>query len=170
MKAIYYTLVLCICTVAFSQQYVPDPAIAQEVNEQVWKPFKKSYEGRDWKTFNDLHTDDVLRINTWSGIREGDEYKKRVKNSNQRNTQRKKTIDFWLEHRIYSETTGYEVGYYRVVNEEPGKEPTTSYARFHIVLRKEDGVWKIAQDWDTSTINGEEVTAEDFAKGTPLSF
>ena len=65
---------------------------------------------------------------------------------------------------------GYEVGYYRVIYEEPGKETRMSHAQFHVVLRKENGVWKIAQDWDTGVINGVQLTAEDFAKGTPMVF
>lgn len=168
MRILVFTLTLFTATTLFSQEYVPSPETEALINEQIWKPFKQSYESRDWKTFNDLHTDDVLRISRWSGIREGNEYKERIKSSFQRSTQRKKSIDFWLEHRIYAENVGYEVGYYRIINTEPGKEKSTSYSRFHVVLKKEDGIWKIAQDWDTGIINGVEVTADDFAKGKPL--
>ncbi len=151
-----------------AQEYVHDTKIEQEINEQVWKPFKKAFESNDWKTFNDLHTDDVLRVSSWSGIKVGDEYKERVKRSYQRPTQQKRTIDFWLEHRIYSATMGYEVGYYRVISEEPGKDRHISYSQFHVVLRKENGVWKIAQDWDSSLVNSQRITKEDFEKGNLL--
>lgn len=52
--------------------------IENEINAQVWKPFKTSFEARDWKTFNSLHTNDVLRVNK-HGIRIGAEYKNLLK-------------------------------------------------------------------------------------------
>lgn len=165
-----FLLALILSGLVIAQQYVPDPKIEAEVNEQVWKPFKKSYEDRDWKVFNDLHTDDVLRIHTWGGIQAGKAYKDQIEKSYQRPTRSTKVFDLWFEHRIYSENVGYEVGYYRVIYEEPGKSQIISVGRFHILLRKVEGVWKIAQDWDTSVINGEKVTADDFSKGTPIEF
>ena len=157
-------------TSVVAQEYQPDAATEAEVNEHVWKKFKTSYEARDWETFNSLHTDDVLRVSKWGGIKVGEEYKERVRQSYRRTPKRKKVIDFWFEHRIYAEEVGYEVGYYRVADMESGAESPASYAQFHVVLRKVDGVWKIAQDWDQGTILGEKITAEDFAKGTPEVF
>ncbi len=161
-------LCILLTSMSLAQKYERQPEIEEEVNRQLWKPFKDAWEARDWKAFVALHTDDVVRINTWGGIRVGKEYTDGIKASSQNKTDRKRTIDYWLEHRMYSGSMGYEVGYYRVVNRDPGKEPTEHYARFHIVLRKEEGRWKIAQDWDTSVINGIDVTAADFAKGSPV--
>ena len=62
-----------------------------------------------------------------------------------------------------------EVGYLRVVTEEHGEETRYGYGRLHIVLKKISGQWKIAQDWDTNSVNGAQVTADEFAKGTPLN-
>ncbi|MEQ9404696.1 MAG: nuclear transport factor 2 family protein [Cyclobacteriaceae bacterium] len=165
---------LCILVVfltgsfVFAQGYKPDKETENQVNEQVWKPFKKSWEERDAKAFNALHTDDVLRISKWSGIKVGSEYKDQITENYKRKDDTKRTIDFWLEHRIYSKTIGYEVGYLKIVSQRPGEDPRYSYSRFHVVLRKENGVWKIAQDWDTNNVNGNEVTAEEYAKGIPL--
>lgn len=171
MKIIYsLVFVALIGGNVFSQQYTPDPAIEAEVNLQVWKPFKVAYEARDWKSFNNLHTDDMLRVNKWGGIKTGIEYKASVEKSYQRKDSRKRTIDLWFEHRIYSDDFGYEVGYYRVIYDEPGKDQLITHARFHVVLKKINGVWKIAQDWDTNMINGVSITAADFAKGTPVRF
>ena len=160
---------LCSLMIAtYAQKATSNEKLEAEVNEQVWKPFKKAFEARDGKQFNALHTDDVMRISTWSGIKVGKEYKDAIEQSYQKEDGRKRTIDFWLEHRFYRENAGYEVGYYRIITEEEGKAPRAHYARFHIVLKKVNGSWKIAQDWDVSNINGQEVTEEDFAKGTPL--
>ncbi len=168
MKRILLTLMILSYTgIAFSQAERNLEA-EQEVNEQLWGPFKKAWEERNAKAFNDLHTDDVLRISKWSGVRIGNEYKDRIVESYSRPDSRERSIDFWLEHRYYSGETGYEVGYLKIVTKEEGKDPRFSYSRFHVVLKKVDGKWKIAQDWDTNNINGVQVTAEDYAKGTPL--
>ncbi len=168
MKRILLTIIiLSYGSIALSQAE-RNPEIEKEVNEQLWGPFKKAWETRNAQDFNDLHTDDVLRVSKWGGVKIGSEYKDRIVESYKKPDNRERTIDFWLEHRYYSGNTGYEVGYLKIVIKEEGKDPRYSYSRFHVVLKKVDGKWKIAQDWDTNNINGVAVTAEDYAKGTPL--
>ena len=125
----------------------------------------------DAERFNALHTDDVLRASA-RGIRVGKEYKAQNIQAFNRNKQStaKRSISFWLEHRVYSGNVGYEVGYYKITYQAEGQKAQNYYSRFHIVLKKIDGVWKIAQDWDTSNINGHEVSESDWLKGKPLSF
>ena len=113
--------------ILFSQENSSNEEIEKTVDEQIWKPFKKAWEERDWKLFNNLHTPDVLRITKW-GVRAGEEYRSTIRQAFQKEDARKRTIDFWMEHRIYSENVGYEVGYYRAVYEEPGKERHMTYA------------------------------------------
>ncbi len=146
-------------------------AIEKQVNKQVWKPFVKSMAESDFKTYNDLHTDDVLRISE-RGIKIGKEYKDSNKSSMEytAGTAIKQNIEFWFEHRVYSGDVGYEVGYYKITVNMPDQDPKYYYARFHVVLRKEKGRWKIAQDWDTGNINGHEVTEEDWKKGKAIDF
>ncbi len=38
-------------SVAIAQTYTPDPRVEQEVNEQVWRPFKRAWEARDAEKF-----------------------------------------------------------------------------------------------------------------------
>ena len=167
-RALLFGLLL-ISIHGFSQSASKDVEIENEVNTQLWEPFKAAFEGRDWKGFNNLHTDDVLRITKW-GIKSGSEYKEHTKNRYQRKDSVSRTIDFWLEHRVYSGDIGYEVGYYKITNTAPNREIKQSYARFHIVLKKINGVWKIAQDWDESSINDIPVSVKDFEKGSVLEF
>ena len=150
-------------------------AIAQEdnkvtikvINEQVWKPFKESFDTKDWQSFNDLHTDNVLRINRW-GIRVGEEYKSSIKESYQRKDDRQRVIDFAFDERVYKHDIGYETGYYRVTYTMPDNSIKETYGRFHVRLEKENNRWKIAQDWDTDKVNGVAVGEEDFEKGQRL--
>ena len=166
MKTGYTILIFLLSiTLSFSQN---KQVIEKEVNQQIWKPFKKSFEARDWKVFNSLHTDDILRVNKY-GIRIGAEYKNSVETSYQKPTNKKRQIDFCFNQRTYKENIGYEVGYYRVIYTEKDKESRTVYGRFHVVLNKKNDIWLIAQDWDTDTINGDPVTKEGFESGKCLS-
>jgi len=147
-----------------------DAQIHKEINQEVWKPFCESYASLDVETYNNLHSDEVIRATPW-GIRVGDEYKnhnaERFKISKEKGTNR--TIELWFEHRKSTPKVSYEVGYYKVTYKN-NDSLKYSYGRFHVVLKKENGVWKIIQDWDTDKINGVEVTEKDWLKGTPLTF
>ncbi len=138
-----------------------DTSFVAEINEQVWAPFKHAYETRNAELFNSLHTDDALRI-TEGGITPGPEYKARITEGFQRKFDGTITIDFAHEHRLYYGDLGYEVGYYRISYNRPGQEETNSYGRFHVLLRKIDGTWKIAQDWDTEMVGSHKISEIEF--------
>jgi hypothetical protein len=150
-----------------SQPEDPSANIQTKIKDQVWKEFKFSYEGRDWQTFNALHTSDVLRVNKWS-MRVGNEYKESNEQSFQRTNTPSRIFDIWIAEGQYSDTLAYQVGYYRITYDRP--ENSISYGRFHVVLKRIKGRWLIAQDWDTDEINGTAISEEDFAKGVPYSF
>ena len=152
---------------------ISDPVLAQDavesqINQQVWKVFKSSYEQGDWKTFNSLHTDEVLRISR-SGIRVGKEYRSSNKQSFERAGRRKLKIDFAFENRTYKNNVGYETGFYRVIYSATEKQKSsTHYGRFHVLLRRSGDKWLIAQDWDNSEFNGKPIDASDFDKAKLL--
>lgn len=160
-------LILLSFTLISSQIGAQDAAAKwqAEIDQEVWLPFTQAYQNYDGKAFNALHSDDVLRVSPW-GIRAGEDYKKSNLEGYRRNKAagKKREIFFWLEHRQTTSDLSYEVGYYKVsITSDEGTQ--NHYARFHVLIRKIDGKWKIVQDWDTNSINGRKVTAEDFAKG-----
>ena len=140
-----------------------------EINAQVWKPFIEAYAENDVEKYNGIHSDDILRVTKW-GIREGESYKNRNIENFAKKTDVVKKIDFRFEHRIHEKDVAYEVGYYKLEYVKENIVTGTHYGRFHVVLKKIQGVWKIHQDWDTSNINGHEVGAEDFSKLLPTAF
>lgn len=148
-------------TLTFSQQK-DQPNYSKEIDEQLWKEFVKSYNARDAKKYNDLHTDDIVRI-TKNGIRQGKEFKEGIIRAYGRKGQPKRTIEFKFEHRVHAKNIAYEVGYFKVTYyKKEGVE--AHYGRFSVVLRKEGSRWKIAQDWDIDQINGVPITAKDYEK------
>lgn len=163
MKKISLLLFCTFFVLALNAQDKTESSIEEQINQQVWEPFKKAYGSSDAELYNSIHTDDVLRVTPW-GIKQGDTYKKDNVESFSRSSRAVRTIDFRFEHRIHSDSIAYEVGYYKVVYKTDDGSSKESYGRFHVVLKKEDGQWKIAQDWDTNDINGHKVGAEDFEK------
>ena len=161
MKNLLFLLLLLLFTAGIEAQHKTDPAISAEIDEQVWNPFRTAYNSYDGATYNNLHTDDVLRVTSW-GIKLGEVYKKSILERYGRPNNPKREIDFRLQHRIHEGDVGYEVGLYKVVTQKADGTERVSIGRFHVVLKKIDGTWKIAQDWDESTINGVAITLEDF--------
>lgn len=140
---------------------------SEEVNEQVWQAFKTAYEARDSEAFKALHTDDVLRVND-SGVQTADVYFTSIDNWRKLPEGMNMMIDFAFENRQYFQDAGYEVGYYRVVVTRGESQRDIYYGQFHVVLQKEDGTWKIAQDFDTNTVSGKAVDKSFFDNATFL--
>ncbi|MFN7115217.1 MAG: YybH family protein [Saprospiraceae bacterium] len=142
-------------------------AIQKEIDEQVWLPFIKTFKAFDSEGFNALHTPDVLRGGPW-GIQVGEAYRQSNIANNEQNKAAgaKRSIAFRFEHRVAQGDVAYEVGYYKVSGENDGKT-WTGYGRFDVVLRKINGVWKIAQDWDVDSLNGRRFTEADFLGEKP---
>ncbi|WP_299256547.1 nuclear transport factor 2 family protein [uncultured Aquimarina sp.] len=138
--------------------------IQKLIDQTVWEPFQKAYEAMDAVSLNAIYADEVLRV-TPEGIDTKNAFKdkniERLKASKESNTKIK--LDFWFDSRHTNEDTSYEVGFYKIGITTDDKTQYI-YGQFHIVLKKINGIWKITQDWDTTTINGESITEKDFNK------
>ena len=161
MKNLFLLFLLIFSTTVIDAQHRTDPAVSAEIDEQVWKPFRTAYNSYDAEVYNNLHTNDVLRVTSW-GIKLGEVYKKSIIERYGRPDNPKREIDFRFQHRIHEGDVGYEVGLYKVVTQKSDGTERVSVGRFHVVLKKINGTWKIAQDWDESTINGVAITVTDF--------
>jgi ketosteroid isomerase-like protein len=146
-------------------------ATHKEIDKTVWKAFQDAFQALDGKALNNVYADNVLRItsddiDTQSAFKEANvtRFAENIKNSD------RIALDFWLDSRQTNETTSYDVGFYRVAMTTSAGATNTFYGQFHIVLKNIDGSWKIVQDWDTSSIGGKPITAEDFARKVPDQF
>jgi len=160
-----YLIIILLLTPIFGNSQ----SIQSEINEQVWKTFIKAYSTNDAELFNSIHSDDVLRVSS-RGIRKGDEYKKSMSDylNGMQEKGQKMTIDFSFEKRIHKEDIAYEVGIYKLTRLN-SNESNDYYGRFHVVLKKIQGVWKIVQDYDTSEVLGKRIDKESFNIGKEMS-
>lgn len=107
--------------------------IQAHIDQQVWKPFKLAWEANDGEGYNQIHADDIWRINP-GRLLVGDEYKERNR-ERMRGQNQKRIIEFSFETRTANQKNAYEVGYYRIT--DTSEESTKYYVgRFHVALKK----------------------------------
>ncbi|MEM7484349.1 MAG: hypothetical protein AAF348_04000 [Bacteroidota bacterium] len=164
-------LILFVFTAFLGYSQTAENTIQDEIDREVWKPFKTAFETLDGEALNAIYADEVLRV-TPQGI----DTENAFKSGNLKRFQKSKadgmsiTLDFWFDSRHTNESTSYEVGFYRIGFKDKAGTTNYSYGQFHIVLKKIESSWKITQDWDTTNINGKPITATDLAKKDFLKF
>lgn len=155
---------LALYTNSFSQT----DSLQQQINEQVWKPFIQSFNNRDDEGFKAVHSKDVIRvIQDDSKIIGYNEYFKPVADSIKAKwTLWKHNIELRFIQRIAANGKAFEVGYYKTTNTNTSTgETSVHYGKFHVLLRKENGTWKILMDADAH----EETNEHIFLSGKPLN-
>lgn len=162
------SMIIVLMVVGFS---VRAQDFQKEINDQVWKPFIASFNSYDTKTFMSLHSKDVVRSPRDSNtILNWDEYSKNQQASDTRGKDGgvKREIQLRFSDRISSASQAIDVGIYKVtVLTSDGKSNTYSYhGRFHVVLRKENGTWKILVDTDST--EGNSIGEKEFMAARPL--
>lgn len=142
--------------------------IIAEINKQVWIPFRDSFGGKNEVVFSSLHSKDMVRViqdnNELFGY---DIYFKKVPDSTKLEWAKwEKNIELRFVQRIVNSEKAFEVGYYKTTSKhtETG-ETRKNIGKFHVLLRKENGQWKIYMDADTSA--GASETA--FEKAAPIT-
>jgi len=142
-----------------------------EIDTQVWKPFKQAFESLDAEALNATYAKEVLRV-TPDGIDTENAF--RTKNVERFATNKADGItialDFWFDSRKTNTTTSYEVGFYRLRFTSKNDDASVVYGQFHIVLKKMGGVWKIIQDWDTTSIGDVTIDEAQFGAREPQKF
>lgn len=135
-----------------------------EIDRTVWEPFTQSFAACDAAAFNQLHSKDLVRAERDRGmVMDFEEYCRFNEQMFQRarDAQAKQVLELRFTERLRNGNLAYEVGIYRTTI-VVGGETHEYFGRFHVVLRKEEGVWKILVDSDSS--EGGTVGAKDFSE------
>jgi ketosteroid isomerase-like protein len=141
----------------------------KEINEQVWKPFIASFNSFDPDKFLALHSKQVVRSSRDSKtILNWDQYYQEQKQGDVRSKadQRKRMLELRFTERITNNDQAIDVGIYKTTSINSKGESRSFYGRFHVVLRKENGTWKILVDTDSSENNT--IDEEDFNAASSL--
>lgn len=125
----------------------------KEINEQVWKPFIRSFAEGNTKAFMDVHSKDLTRSARESKkVLNWEDYYKQTKSGNERRAKDKTRLEIELRftERINNETQAIDVGVYKTSWFAADGKRGAGYGRFHVVHRKEHGTWKILVDTDSN--------------------
>jgi ketosteroid isomerase-like protein len=141
----------------------------REINEQIWKSFIASFNSYQTEAFMALHSKDVVRSPRDSKKVYGwDEYFQNQKNGDGKSMQagRKRNIELRFTERMASTTQAVDVGIYKTTNTDVNGNSRSGYGRFHVVMRKENGIWKILVDMDST--EGKTIGEKDFQAANPM--
>ena len=147
--------------------YSQSNSLQKEINEQVWKPFVKAIISDDNEKLSAVHSKEVIRvIQDDNQILGYSEYFKKIPDSIKAKWKDwKRDIELRFLQRIASADKAFEVGYYKTSSTNAVKgEKRTGYGKFHVLLRKENGTWKILMDADANEKTDEIV----FLKAMPM--
>ena len=140
-----------------------------EINDQVWKPFISSFNNLDAAGFLSIHSKDVIRSARDSKtLLNWDEYLKQQQQGDKRSKDNGSTRSIVLRftERIANATRAIDVGIYKSTSTDKSGKPHSFYGRFHVVMRKENGIWKILVDTDSS--EGNTIGEKDFMAAKPM--
>ncbi|MEC3907692.1 nuclear transport factor 2 family protein [Tamlana sp. 2201CG12-4] len=150
MKPFTITLLLSFLSLSVFTQNKKD---LQDINIQVWSNFTKAFETLDYKLFSDLHSEGLIRIGgDYKTVRdkisyiEGYEQRWKGKPIDQ-------TISFRFLERIVKDGKASERGIYKLTQHPDSHNKKVYYGKFHVILKKEDSLWKILVDYDSSENN-----------------
>ena len=130
----------------------------------------QAYQDLDASLFNKIHTDDVIRtVVDADQMYIGKEYKdKNLEVFNKWNAQRiNQKIEFSFISRAQKDNYAFETGIYKLTRKK-GFRSESYFGKFNVILRKENDVWKIMSDSDTSESNT--IGEDDFANGEVLDY
>lgn len=152
----YITSIFFICCHCIS--YSQTDSLQKQINDQVWKPFIKTFNNDDNEGFRKVHSPELISVMSDDNqVLDYEDYLRPVDDSTK--VQRGKWnhhIELRFLQRIASNGKAFETGYYKTsaVNAGTG-EKRVSYGKFHALLRKENGEWKILMDQDAKEDAGE---------------
>jgi hypothetical protein len=128
-------------------------SVQKEINDQVWKPFVKSFTEGNTDVFMGVHSKDLIRSGRDSKkILNWEEYYNETRSGNDRRSTDKTRLEIELRftERINSANQAIDVGVYKTSWFSADGKSGVGYGRFHVVLRKESGTWKILVDTDSN--------------------
>ncbi|MBL7814186.1 MAG: hypothetical protein JNL70_04195 [Saprospiraceae bacterium] len=126
----------------------------KEINRDIWLPFIEAYGSLNTEKYKSLQTDDFIRAEgTGKRLPTYKDYFENVDAwfSSVRKDNQKLSISFRFIERFANDKIASERGIYELKSfDATGKELWKGYGKFHVFMRKINGVWKIVVDYDSN--------------------
>lgn len=137
---------LCFIHVTIAQE----DSVHKKINADMYGNFSKAFETLDYDLFASIHSKEMIRISGNGGkIEKAGIYLKRYEKRWGVHSKKPALIDFRLFERIYSDSLVSDRGIYKVTYIDDNNQTKYSYGQFHVILKMEDGNWKIWVDYDS---------------------
>jgi ketosteroid isomerase-like protein len=149
--------------------HAADESVERSIDRDVWIPFLSASTAFDADGFLAVQSPDVVRVSPDTKEVYGrSRYEREIRDGFRRARERRirRRTDMRFLDRISSADLALETGYFRSQTTLSNGETRLRYVRFQIILRKENGTWKILVDEDTA--DGGRITAEQFESAAPL--
>lgn len=163
MKCAFVTLFSLASITSFSQD------AQKEINEQVWSHFIKNFNEGNTSGFMAVHSKDAVRSpRDQKAIWNWEEYSQQqaLGDAEDKKENRKRTLELRFTERFSNEDLAFNVGIYKTSYQFADGKRQDYFGRFHVVLRKEKGVWKILIDTDST--EDSTIGEKDFLAASPL--
>ncbi len=145
---------ICACNAQNSKTY-------QDIN-RMWNKFSQAFDTLDHQTLKRIHSKDLIRIAEGKYFLDRDRYLATYKIDFEmaKTNNSKRAISFRFHERIHNDSLASEKGVYKLTM---GNNPPY-YGKFHVLLKKEKGYWKIFMDYDSN--EGGTIGEDDYKKGS----
>jgi ketosteroid isomerase-like protein len=142
--------------------------VAREIDSQVWLPLLAASNAFDAAGFLAVPSHDLVRISVDSNEIYGlDRYRSELvagfARARGRGIKRRSDVRFLT--RAHSGDLARDTGIFRSEVMMPGGETRVRFTAFEMILRREQGRWRVLVDQDTA--RGGAITQQDYEKGTP---
>jgi hypothetical protein len=154
MKNKLFLFILLIATTINAQT---NADFLKEINKDIWLPFIEAYGTANVEGYKSLHSTDFIRAT--GNEKKLPDYASYFENTGLWFEDTKKQgnrleIAFRFTERFANGLVASERGIYQLKNfDKNGKETWTGYGKFHVFMRKINGIWKIVVDYDSNENN-----------------
>jgi len=133
----------------------------KEINK-VWSAFYKAFDSLDYKPMAVIHSKKLIRISGGKNIIDYDTYINNYKSKfhNARKKKQTSKISLRFFERINNDSIASERGFYKLIRNKNKANQQTYYGQFHVILKKENRVWKISMDYDSD--EGNSITEKQY--------
>ncbi len=144
-----------------------DSTIMKQINDDVWTNFEEAFITYDVDLFKSIHTQNILRIPADKKvIVPSDEYFESQDKSFKwiRENDYQAIMELRFIERIGNTSYASERGIFKFTVIDDEKNERIFYGKFHVLLEKKNGTWKIFVDYDSNEKGT--ITAESFEKAS----
>ncbi len=134
-----------------------------DINE-IWNKFCNAFDSLDYQLMAEIHSQNLIRIPNGKLLVDYDSYINQYERDFEKAKKEKstRTISLRFNDRLNNDSVASEMGVYKLVINKNQPKEKTYYGKFHVLLIKEKGSWRILMDYDSN--EGGKIGEEDFMK------